>query len=122
MPIYHFWFATRSRKWLLQGEVAESAKRVLDRIATEKNIQLLEAEGIVDHVHLLLDCEDKQALSRALFLLKGGSSYQLGLLTQTSRWTRKHFISGQKGYGSKIVPDSLLQTTTRYIQTQWDRL
>jgi REP element-mobilizing transposase RayT len=48
MPLYHVWFATKRRKWLLQGEILDHMRRLLREIALEKQIQLIEAEAIVD--------------------------------------------------------------------------
>ncbi|MGE0060366.1 MAG: transposase [Dehalococcoidia bacterium] len=64
--------------WLLRGDVAVAAKRLMVEIAAEKAVHLIEAEAIVDHVHLLLECEDKAALSTAMMLLKGVSSRRIG--------------------------------------------
>jgi putative transposase len=122
VPIYHVWFATRSRKWLLQHEVGESAKRLLNEIAEQKGIALLDCEAVVDHVHLLLECEGKEALSRAMFFLKGGSSYQLGVLYPSIKLDAHALHVWQKGYGSKIVSPEAVDVTRRYISTQWDRL
>jgi putative transposase len=122
MPFYHVWFATRSRKWLLQFEIAEAAKRLIQEIAQSKEIALIECEAVVDHVHLLLECEGKEALSRALFNLKGGSSHQLGLLYPSIKLDAQALHIWQKGYGSKIVAPKDVPAVRQYIQTQWDRL
>jgi len=41
---YHLWFATKRRKWLLQGEVGEEVKRLMSEIAQDKDSALLECE------------------------------------------------------------------------------
>jgi len=92
------------------------------QIAEEKGISLLEAEAIVDHVHLLLESNDKAALSAAMNLLKGISSRRLG-----QQFSDIYMDAGtrhiwQEGFGSKIVLDSAFERTRRYIRTQWDRL
>jgi putative transposase len=79
MPVYHVWFATKSRRWLLQGEVVEAAHETLRQIASEKQIGLLEVQAIVDHVHLLLECESKDDLAWSMNLLKGISARRLGI-------------------------------------------
>jgi putative transposase len=122
LPHFHVWFATRGRRWLLQGEIAPAAASILHDVAKEKNIALLECEAIVDHVHLLLDCTDKAELSRAMHLLKGISSHRLFELYPSIKLDASTLHFWQKGYGSKIVPDALLPTTRKYIQSQWDRL
>jgi putative transposase len=122
LPVFHVWFATRSRKWLLQGEIAGEAKRLLIEVANMRGLKLLECEAVVDHVHLLLECEDRKALSKAMFYLKGGSSHELGLLYPSIKLDAHTLHIWQKGYGSKIVAPPALDATREYIRTQWDRL
>jgi len=40
--LYHVWFSTKRRKWLLQGDVDARAKELFERIAAEKGIELRE--------------------------------------------------------------------------------
>ena len=79
MALYQVWFSTKRRKWLLQGEVSESAMAQIREIAREKGIKLVEGQAIVDHVHLLLDLPHESELPRAMNLLKGGSARRLFL-------------------------------------------
>jgi putative transposase len=77
MPLYHVWFATKRRRWLLQEEVGGAAKELMRTVAEEKSIRLLECETIVDHVHLLVAAEDTTRLSKAMNLLKGITSRRI---------------------------------------------
>jgi putative transposase len=77
MPLYHVWFATKTRKWLLKGDVGEAVKELMWTVAKEKNIGLLECEIIIDHVHLLIWAEDGTRLSTAMNLLKGVTSRKI---------------------------------------------
>jgi putative transposase len=119
---FHVWFATRSRKWLLQGELVDAAKDLMKAVATERSICLLECEAVVDHVHLLLELESKADLPKAMNFLKGSSSRRLSQMFPDVQ--QDAGISGfwQAGYASKIVPPRAVPTVRRYIQTQWDRL
>ncbi len=58
--LYHLWFATKNRKWLLLGDVENAAKEYIRQVAMEKGIRLLECETMVDHVHLLLEAAPTQ--------------------------------------------------------------
>ncbi len=122
MPYFHVWFATTRRLWLLQGDIAVVAKKLMVEIAEEKGIRLIEAEAVVHHVHLLLDCEDKAAMSTAMMLLKGVSSRRIGHQFPSIFRDAGTTHIWQAGYGSKIVAPADLATTKRYIQTQWQRL
>jgi putative transposase len=122
MPIFHIWFATKSRKWLLVDEVQEAAKAVLADIAREKGLALLEHEAIVDHVHLLLELDDRAKLPRAMNDLKGISARRLFEMFPDIKLDAHTNHFWQEGYGSKIVSAQAIETTKRYIQTQWERL
>lgn len=122
MPYFHVWFATKRRKWLLQGDVLDAAKELLQQIAAEKEIKLAELEAIVDHVHLLLNLPSKSDLPNAMMNLKGVSARRL-----FERFPELKLDAGtqsfwQSGYGSKLVPAGRVSSTRRYIRTQWDRL
>ncbi len=119
---YHVWFATKNRKWLLQGDVQEYAKEMLVRIAQEKGLRLLEYETVVDHVHLLLELGPEESLSKALNLLKGTSSRKVFQQFPDLKLDAgvNHFW--QKRYGSKIVEPNALPKVSGYIRTQNERL
>ncbi len=74
--LYHVWFATKNRQWLLLGDVETAAKECIRQVAIEKGIRLLECETMVDHVHLLLEAAPTE-LSETIRLLKGGSAYKV---------------------------------------------
>ncbi|MFH1141826.1 MAG: IS200/IS605 family transposase [Chloroflexota bacterium] len=119
---YHVWFATKRRKWLLQGDVQEYAKEALLQIAQEKGIGLLEYETVVDHVHLLLEIGPEESLGKVLNLLKGTSARKIFQQFPDLKLDAgvNHFW--QKRYGAKIVEPNLLPIVSGYIRTQHERL
>jgi putative transposase len=122
MPLYHVWFATKRRKWLLRGGVGEAVKELMWTIAKDKRVRLLECETIVDHVHLLVSAEDTAHLSKAMNLLKGVTSRQI-----FQRFPELKLDAGlgafwQHRYAAKLVPEPAAATVGRYVRTQWDRL
>lgn len=121
MPFYHVWFATKRRKWLLLGDVSEAAMDVMKEIAKEKDLELLECQSMVDHMHLLVRTDDTQELSRTMNLLKGGSAYRLFRKFPDIKLDAGTNSFWQHRYGSKEVPPEALPTVRNYIRTQWDR-
>jgi len=122
MPLYHVWFATKRRKWLLQGDVGEAVKGLMWTVAMEKNISLLECEMIVDHVHLLISTEDRARLSMAMNLLKGATSRRIFQRFPELKLDAKVGAFWQHRYAAKLVPEAAAATVGRYIRTQCDRL
>ena len=122
MPLYHVWFATKRRKWLLQGDVGEAVKGLMWTVAKEKNISLLECEMIVDPVHLLISTEDRARLSMAMNLLKGVTSRRIFQRFPELKLDARVGAFWQHRYAAKLVPEAAAATVGRYIRTQCDRL
>lgn len=119
--VHHVWFATRRRKWLLQGEVEDRIKSLLLEIANRSGITVLALETMVDHVHVLIRLHDGQTRSGCVHRLKGASArrifQEMPLLKLDAR--TEHFW--QKRFGSKMVPPQAIETVRRYIETQKER-
>jgi len=122
VALYRAWFATKRRKWLLQEDVAERAKELMLATAAEKGIRLLDCETMVDHVHLLLDVEDRISLSKAMNLLKGVSARRLNQEFPDLRLDVAVGQVWQHRYAAKIVPEAAARTVAGYIRSQWERL
>jgi putative transposase len=122
MPLYHVWFATKRRKWLLQEEVGKATKDLIWAVAKDKNVRLLECETIVDHVHLLIAAEDAAHLSKAMNLLKGITSRRILEKFPELRLDARVGAFWQHRYAAKAVPERAVPSVGRYIRTQWDRL
>ena len=122
MPLYHVWFATKRRKWLLQGDVAAAVKESMWAIAREKNLKLMECETMVDHVHLLIAADDKEQLSKAMNLLKGVASRRLFQKFPELKLDAGVNSFWQHRYAAKEVAEPAAVAVGQYIRTQWERL
>ena len=122
MPVYHVWFATKRRRWLIQGEVLDFVRDQMRAIATEKRLRLLECEAIVDHVHLLIEAADRPALSKAMNYLKGISSRRLTLQFPSYQQDAHIGSFWQHRFAYKEISPAALLNISNYIRTQWDRL
>lgn len=119
--IFHVWFATKRRKWLLQGELGSAVQELLQRIAQEKMIDLLECATVVDHVHLLTRVAP-HGLSEAMRILKGASSYQAFRKFPELKIDAGTNSFWQARYGAKVVPPEAVSLVSKYIRTQDRRL
>ena len=92
----------RERLWPFMGGIARQNK-----------MKALEIGGIEDHVHILLSLPSTMPVSKALQLIKGGSS----------KWVHETFpehrlFAWQENYGAFSVSVSQLDAVAQYIRNQ----
>jgi putative transposase len=122
MVLYHVWFSTKRRKWLLLGDIGEAAKELMVAVAREKSIGLVECEATVDHVHLLIAADDRPHLSRVMNLLKGSTSRRLFQRFPDLKVDAGLNSFWQHRYAAKLIPETAAASVGNYIRTQWSRL
>ena len=110
---HHCVFSTKDRRPSITPELRERLWPYLGGIARENRITAIEIGGVEDHVHLLLSLPSTMAVSKAMQLIKGGSS----------KWVHDTFpdhrsFEWQIKYGSFSVSVSQLDTLVEYIQKQ----
>jgi REP element-mobilizing transposase RayT len=110
---YHVIFSTKNREPWLTPEIRERLFPFLGGIARNNGMVALNIGGVADHVHLLLRIPPALALSKAVQLIKGGSS----------KWMHETFpaLAGfgwQDGYGAFSVSESAIEAVSAYIRDQ----
>ena len=110
---YHVVFSTKNRHPFLGEAIRERVFAYLGGIARENGMNALEIGGVADHVHLLLSIPASLAVSKAVQLLKGGSSH----------WVKEAFpnlidFAWQDGYAAFTVSQSQLDDVRAYISSQ----
>jgi putative transposase len=110
---YHVVFSTKNRQPFLADAVRECLFAYSGGIARENKMNALEVCGTADHVHLLLPIPASLALSKAIQLIKGGSSH----------WLKETFpdmvdFAWQDGYAAFTVSQSQLNNVHAYIRSQ----
>ena len=98
---------------MLTPEIRERLWPYLGGIARQNGLRAMCVGGVADHVHLLLSLSTTVAISKAIQLIKAGSS----------AWIHQSFpklrnFSSQQGYGAFSVGMSQLPETIRYIEQQ----
>lgn len=95
--LYHIVFAPKYRRQTFYGEKRRAVGSILRKLCEWKNVNILEAECCVDHIHTLLEIPPKMSVSGFIGYLKGKSSLmlyeQFGDLkfkkgTTSTRWVR----------------------------------
>jgi putative transposase len=110
---FHCIFATKERRPLITPPLQERLYPYIGGIARENELKLLEIGGVADHIHLLLSLPATISISKALQLVKGGSS----------KWIHDTFpehrlFAWQEKYGAFTVSVSQLENVVEYIRNQ----
>jgi REP element-mobilizing transposase RayT len=110
---FHCVFSTKERRRLITPELRERLWPFLGGIARQNKMKAIEIGGVEDHIHILLSLPSTMAISKALQLIKGGSS----------KWVHETFpehrlFAWQEEYGAFSVSMSQLDKTIEYIKGQ----
>jgi REP element-mobilizing transposase RayT len=111
----HTVFSTHNRNPYIHPALSERLHPYLGGIARDHGFKALGIGGVEDHVHLLLSLPGSIHISKAVQLLKGGSS----------KWVHDTMpgskdFSWQEGYGAFSIGASQVDDTLRYIAQQVD--
>ena len=74
---YHVVFAPKYRRKVFFGQYREEIGKILRSLCEWKQVNIIEAEICVDHVHMLLEIPPKMSVSGFMGYLKGKSSVLL---------------------------------------------
>ena len=110
---FHCVFSTKERHPFITLELRKRLWPFLGGIARQNKMKAIEIGGVEDHVHILLSLPSTVPISKALQLIKGGSS----------KWIHETFpehrlFAWQEEYGAFSVSMSQLDKTIQYIKGQ----
>lgn len=71
---YHLVWCVKYRHDLLFGEVDRDLKIILNQIAKDNDIQIIEMETDKDHIHLLIECKPQHIIPNMVKSFKGVSA------------------------------------------------
>jgi putative transposase len=109
----HCTFSTKGRSPFINSELESRLWPYVGGIAKEHHMKALAIGGIADHLHALLSLPGMMSFSKAVQLIKGGSS----------KWIHDTFpeqkqFAWQEGYGAFSVSASQVPKTIAYINNQ----
>jgi putative transposase len=96
---YHLVWCPKYRRKLLGEDVAERLKQIIVEVCREHQADVLSLEIMLDHVHLLVECDPQFGIHRLVRLIKGRSSrllrQEFPLLKRKlpTLWTNSYFVS-----------------------------
>lgn len=114
---YHIVFAPKYRRKIFYGEIRIEIGKILRELCRWKQVEILEAEVCIDHIHMLVEIPPKMSVSSFVGFLKGKSSlliferhanlkYKHG---NRSFWCRGYYVD-TAGKNAKAIAE--------YIQNQ----
>lgn len=111
--LMHCVFSTQGRRPLITPELQTRLYAYIGGIANKHGMRLISAGGIEDHIHLLLSLSKTIDISKAMQLIKGGSS----------KWVHDTFaehqlFEWQEGYGAFSIGVGEVNRTVDYINRQ----
>lgn len=109
--LVHCVFSTQGRRKTISADLQPKLWAYLGGIARKNGFLALAVGGTEDHIHILLSLPAVMPVSKALQLLKGGSS----------KWVHDstgHVFTWQEGYGAFTVGISQKADTIAYIAAQ----
>jgi putative transposase len=111
--LMHCVFSTKDRKNTLSAELRARLWPYLGGIARENGMRAMTVGGTENHVHVLLSLGPTMSVSKALQLIKGGSS----------KWIHDTFpahrdFAWQEAYGAFSIGVSQVDDTIAYINAQ----
>ena len=113
---YHIVWCPKYRRKVLVEDVAERLKQIISEVCQEHQAEVLHLEVMLDHVHLLVECDPQFGIHRLVRLIKGRSSrllrQEFSVLKRKlpTLWTNSYFVS--------TVGGAPLSVIKQYIENQ----
>lgn len=115
---YHLVWCVKYRKPILQGDIDKDLKFVINQIAEDNDIEILQMETDRDHIHLLIECKPQHTIPNFVKAFKGTSARYLfkhhpelkNQLYKGYMWNPSYFIS--------TVSENSEANIKEYIKTQ----
>ena len=112
---FHLVFSTKERRQLIVLAIEQELYKYIGGIVRNLEGDLLEANGMPDHIHLLLKLKPKFALSDVVRDIKANSS---AWLTRRSKIFK---FAWQDGFSAFTVSESQMPRVAGYIRNQKNR-
>ena len=111
--LYHFVFSTKERRPLIASATKPRLREYIRGILKKDEGELLELDGVTDHVHLLVRLHPGCAVADVLRMIKANSSKWMN---ETAR--RRPRFAWQEGYAAFTVSQSQVPRLLTYLRGQ----
>ncbi len=119
---YHLVRAPKYRKWILQGQIRELVRQLIEDIAAHHGFELRELEVAKDHVHVFVGFPPKYSIAKVVGILKAVSAREI---RKEFPEVKRELWSGEfweDGYFARTVGDEVTaEMIRRYIRFHEER-
>lgn len=74
---YHIVFAPKYRRQIIYGKYRAEIGKMIRTVCTRYDVEIIEANACVDHIHMLVSIPPKMSVSRFMGILKGKTSLMI---------------------------------------------
>jgi putative transposase len=106
---YHVVWCPKYRRSILDNEIANDLRLLIEAVVEETNSELLAFEIMPDHVHLLVEVDPQFGIHKLVKLIKGRSSRSLRAKYRRIRsriptlWTNSYFVATVGGTPLSVI-------------------
>ena len=116
---YHLVWCVKYRRKILTIEIEKDLIEILNKIARDNNFEILECNGDLDHIHLLINCSPQHYIPDMIKALKGVSARLL--MKEYGEQLKKRLCGGHlwnPSYFVATVSENTEEQIRIYIQNQ----
>lgn len=116
---YHIVWCVKYRHKVLTPKIEKRLYEILNKIAEDNSFQILECNGDLDHIHLLINCSPQHYIPDMIKALKGVSARLL--MKEYEEELKKKLWGGHlwnPSYLVATVSENIEEQIRKYIQNQ----
>lgn len=116
---YHIVWCVKYRHKVLTPKIEKKLYEILNKIAEDNSFQILECNGDLDHIHLLINCSPQHYIPDMIKALKGVSARLL--MKEYKEELKKKLWGGHlwnPSYFVATVSENTEEQIRKYIQNQ----
>ena len=117
--MYHLVWIPKYRKRVLKGKISKRTEELFRECAKINEWEIHEVNILPDHVHMVIQIKPNVSISKAVQLLKGGSS----IVIRKEFPGLKEFLWGKSfwgdGYFAETVGKCDEEVIKKYVRQQW---
>ena len=114
---YHIVFAPKYRRQVIYKNIRADVEQILATLCKRKGIEIIEAEAMPDHIHMLVRIPPKYSVSEVMGYLKGKSSLMI-----FEKHANLKYKYGKRNFCCRVYYVDKLEKNTavikKYIQIQ----